>query len=167
MHTTIRTTLAIAFLAVLSRGATSHCQIPCGIYDDLTRARLLREHVTTVEKSIRMINELSAKKDRTPTEDNQLVRWVVNKEQHADAMRDIVVEYFLQQRIKAPKEGGADGLKTYGEILTVCHEILVTTMKAKQTADSDIPGKLRAQLKRLEALYFSDEDRKHLREHQE
>lgn len=162
MRTTIRTTLAVALLAVLARGAIAHCQIPCGIYDDLTRARLLREHVTTIEKSIRLIGELSAKKDRTPTEDNQLARWVINKEQHADAMRDIVVEYFLQQRIKAPKDRGAEGVRIYGEILAVCHEILVTSMKAKQTVDAEIPGKLRAQLKRLEALYFSEEDRKHL-----
>ena len=165
MRTTIRSFLALALVALLGRAAVAHCQIPCGIYDDLLRARHLREHVTTIEKSIRKIAELSAKEERTPADDNQLVRWVLNKEQHADAMRDIVVEYFLQQRVKAPAEGDEVAAKRYAGLLAVCHDLLVTTMQAKQTVDASIPGKLRAQLDRLETLYFSEEDREHLREH--
>ena len=29
-----------------------HCQIPCGIYDDLMRIHQMEEHVLTIEKSI-------------------------------------------------------------------------------------------------------------------
>ena len=31
---------------------SGHCQIPCGIYDDEVRFKLMREHVETIEKSI-------------------------------------------------------------------------------------------------------------------
>jgi len=165
MRTSIASILTIMLIALTTRTATAHCQIPCGIYGDLTRARLLREHVTTLEKSIKMIGELSAKKDRTAADDNQLVRWIANKEQHADAMRDIVVEYFLQQRVKAPAADDAAGAKRYAGLLAVCHELLVTSMKAKQSVDSTIPAKLRGQLERLEALYFSEADLEHLGEH--
>jgi len=165
MRIALPTLLALAFVAIAPTPVSAHCQIPCGIYGDKTRARLLREHVTTIQRSIDMIGKLSAKKDRTAADDNQLARWVTNKEQHADAMREIVVEYFLQQRIKAPKKDDADGAKRYVALLTVCHELLVTTMKAKQTVDPAIPGKLRGQLERLENLYFSEADLEHLREH--
>ena len=60
----------------------AHCQIPCGIYNDEVRFTLMQEHVTTIEKSMKLIVELS----EDPKENaNQLVRWTVNKEEHADA----------------------------------------------------------------------------------
>jgi nickel superoxide dismutase len=55
----------------------AHCGIPCGIYDDQLRTQLIAEHATTIEKSMKQIMALSK---ANPTNTNQLVRWVTNKE---------------------------------------------------------------------------------------
>ena len=55
----------------------AHCEIPCGIYDDQLRTQLIAEHATTTEKSMKQIMALSK---ANPTNTNQLVRWVTNKE---------------------------------------------------------------------------------------
>ena len=112
--------------------AYSHCQIPCGIYDDEARFATIAEHIRTIEKSMRKIDELSAAKKPNH---NQLIRWVTNKEHHADLIAQIVTEYFMAQRIK-PADS-ADG-KAYGQYvkkLTLLHRMLVAAMKAKQTTD--------------------------------
>ena len=62
--------------------ARAHCQIPCGIYDDAARFVSMREHVTTIEKSMK---ELAGGK----ANDNQTVRWVNNKETHADELSEM------------------------------------------------------------------------------
>ena len=33
--------------------AFAHCEIPCGIYDDEMRLKMIAEHITTIEKSMR------------------------------------------------------------------------------------------------------------------
>ncbi|MBT7303995.1 MAG: superoxide dismutase, partial [Victivallales bacterium] len=67
--------LACCSLFVASRVA-AHCQIPCGIYGDETRFKLMNEHVTTIGKSIAKIRELGA---ADKPDHNQLVRWIDNK----------------------------------------------------------------------------------------
>jgi nickel superoxide dismutase len=156
--------LAVSLLvAGLSTPAAAHCQIPCGIYDDMLRLELLREHVTTLKRSIGAIEEIAAKKEKTAADLNQVARWVQNKEHHADLMRDIVVEYFLQQRIKEPKDRGAQSLEKYGKQLVALHRILVTTMKAKQTVDASLPAKLGEQVEAFAKLYFTEEQLAHLK----
>jgi len=44
--------------------AYSHCQIPCGIYDDEARFTEIAEHITTIEKSMKEIESLSAQAKR-------------------------------------------------------------------------------------------------------
>ena len=39
----------------------SHCQIPCGIYNGPARFDMIAENITTIEKSMRQITELSQK----------------------------------------------------------------------------------------------------------
>jgi nickel superoxide dismutase len=159
----IRLITAIVLTAALASVAGAHCQIPCGIYDDMMRIRMMEEHVTTIEKSIRLIGELS---DATePGDVNQLVRWISNKDQHADYIGEIVTEYFLRQRIKAPSSDDATARETYLKQLEVLHQLLRVSMKAKQTVDPKIGDKLRALIDQLSTLYFSPEDLKHLKEH--
>jgi nickel superoxide dismutase len=125
--------------------AQAHCEIPCGIYDDAMRIKLLREHVMTVEKSMRKIMELKAK---TPLETNQLVRWINNKENHADKFQEIVCQYFLTQRIKLDAD-------KYTTKLTVLHHMLIYAMKCKQTVDLDNVNKLNSLIDSFEELYFA------------
>lgn len=134
--------------------ALAHCQIPCGIYDDAARFTLLREHIATVEKSMKLVIELSEEPGKNA---NQLVRWVMNKEQHADYIADIITAYFLQQRIKPLGSEGGESKEKYLEKLTLCHEILVASMKTKQTTDLEHARKLRSLVDAFEKAYLGEE----------
>jgi nickel superoxide dismutase len=123
---------------------SAHCEIPCGIYDDQLRTKLIAEHATTIEKSMKQIMELSKAE---PTNTNQLVRWVSNKEKHATEIQQIVSQYFMTQRIK-PNQ------KKYSEKLILLHKMLVAAMKCKQTTDFSHVEALKAHLKEFELLYF-------------
>jgi nickel superoxide dismutase len=128
----------------------AHCQIPCGIYDDARRFDLIDEHITTVEKSMNQIKELSAAE---PVNYNQLVRWVNNKEQHAQEIQDIADYYFLTQRVKPVAEKD-EGYDDYVASLTMLHGILVSAMKCKQTTDLAHVEQLRKLNADYKALYF-------------
>jgi nickel superoxide dismutase len=139
-------TLLIGLLTVFAfiSNADAHCEIPCGIYDDQLRTKLIAEHATTIEKSMKQIMELSKAK---PVNYNQLVRWVSHKEAHASEIQHLISQYFLTQRIKPDQ-------KNYTEKLTVLHKMLVAAMKCKQTSELSHGNTLRAHLKEVEVLYF-------------
>lgn len=142
------------FFSVLSLSALqskAHCEIPCGIYGDSVRITLIYEHIETIEKSMNMINELSAQANPNY---NQLVRWVVNKEEHAKKIQDIVSQYFLHQRIKPVDPSDEEAYTKYLKHLEALHHILVFAMKAKQTTDVDVTDTLRKKVGNFESLYF-------------
>jgi nickel superoxide dismutase len=124
--------------------AWSHCDIPCGIYDDRMRIQMIDEHIATIEKSMKEIVKLQEEK---PISYNQLVRWVVNKEDHANQLQEIVSQYFMTQRIKTDA-------KDYEKKVAVLHQLLVYAMKCKQTTDLSNTQKLRELIEQFEALYF-------------
>ena len=126
--------LGLILLSTIFAGywAFAHCQIPCGIYGDTARFGMLREHIQTVEKSMNQINELSKEKKNNY---NQLVRWVENKEKHADEIGEIVTYYFMAQRIKPAESGNKEQYDKYINKLTLLHQMLITSMKMKQTTD--------------------------------
>lgn len=132
--------------------ASAHCQIPCGIYDDEARFGLLAEHITTIEKSITEIEALSSKETLTAQDQNQLVRWVANKEAHADDFAKIVTQYFLQQRIK-PAEGDAKVSDEVATQLSLLHKLLVGAMKCKQNADASTTASLKETLAAFKKSY--------------
>jgi len=128
--------------------ASSHCEIPCGIYDDHMRVQMISEHIATIEKSMNQIVKLQ---DEKPITYNQLVRWIMNKEDHANQLQEIVTQYFMTQRIKTDT-------KDYEKKVTLLHQMLVSAMKCKQTTDLANIQELRSLLKQFEDLYF---DHKH------
>jgi len=84
----------------------------------------------TIEKACKEIVALSA----NPGENaQQLTRWIINKDSHAQAIQEKVLNYFLAQRLKLPEDEA--GKKAYLEKLTLCHEVIVTAMKCKQSTD--------------------------------
>lgn len=146
--------ISALFVSALSLSAfqsQAHCEIPCGIYGDSVRISLIYEHIETVEKSMNMINELSAQAN---PDYNQLVRWVVNKEEHAKKIQDIVSQYFLHQRIKPVDSDNKEAYAKYQKQLEALHHILVFAMKAKQTTDVDVIDTLREKVGNFESLYF-------------
>ena len=112
--------------------AFSHCEIPCGIYGDEMRFAMMKEDIATIEKSMNQVIELS--KEAKPNY-NQIVRWVQNKEHHADKIRDVVTQYFIAQRVKPVSSKGSAEYDVYVNKLKLLHEMIVTSMMCKQTTD--------------------------------
>ena len=137
-------TIIILSLAITSEAA-AHCEIPCGIYDDQLRIKLIDEHIDTIEKSI---NQIRALEKQPPANYNQLVRWINNKEAHADEVQHIVSQYFMTQRIKIDA-------KQYDLKISLLHKMLVFAMRCKQTTDLENIVQLRSLLKEFSSLYFA------------
>jgi nickel superoxide dismutase len=122
----------------------AHCEMPCGIYDDELRIKLITEETETIEKAMKEITELSKE---NPINFNQLVRWISTKENHADEIQHIVTQYFMTQRIKPEA-------KNYTEELSLLHKMLISAMKCKQTTDLEHVESIRTLVKEFEELYF-------------
>lgn len=143
----------VGIITLSSFQAKAHCEIPCGIYGDSVRIALLYEHIETIEKSMNQINELS--KSDNP-DYNQLVRWVMNKEEHAKKMQEIVSQYFLHQRVKITSSADEAAYRKYVKQLELLHHISVFAMKSKQSTDLSIIDTLREKLHLFEHAYFGD-----------
>lgn len=141
----------ISVFSLTALQSKAHCEIPCGIYGDSVRITLIYEHIETIEKSMNQINELS---EQGNPDYNQLVRWVVNKEEHAKEIQDIVSQYFLHQRIKPTSVEDEEAYKKYQKQLEALHHILVFAMKAKQTTNLGIVETLKDKVHDFEHLYF-------------
>ncbi|MEW6219330.1 MAG: superoxide dismutase [Ni] [Thermodesulfobacteriota bacterium] len=136
--------MAWALAIGLTGAAWAHCEIPCGIYGDEIRFNLLAEHLTTIEKAMGQIQELEKAEGGNS---NQLIRWVVNKEEHATAFQEIASQYFLTQRIKPD-------MPQYERQLALLHGMLAGAMKCKQTTDPAAVTSLRALLQEFQTLYL-------------
>jgi nickel superoxide dismutase len=134
--------------------AAAHCQIPCGIYDDELRVQLIEEHITTIEKSMTQIIALGK---ASPVDYNQLVRWVMNKEEHAQKLQDIVTAYFMAQRIKpAVDHDDEKAMNEYIHKLAILHAIQIHAMKAKQGTDLGEIATLRDMVAQFRKAYFGE-----------
>jgi nickel superoxide dismutase len=138
--------VTLVFLLLLTAvNVYSHCEIPCGIYDDPVRISLLQEHITTMEKSMKSIQTLGKSGHN---HSNQLIRWVNNKEDHANKFQEIVSQYFMTQRISADDANYAKKIQTL-------HQMLVYAMKCKQTTDTAHIETLKNLVAEFEKLYFT------------
>jgi len=105
---------------------------------------MIIEHIATIKKSMNQIMKIEKEKQH---HSNQLVRWIMNKERHADEIQEIVAQYFMTQRIKFDT-------KNYEKKLGLLHQILVYSMKCKQTTNVDYTHKLRLLVQEFHTLYF-------------
>ena len=138
-------TLCLTALA-LPQQVRAHCQIPCGIYDDYARVQSMLEDAATVKKATVMLAELAGKKD--PQSKNQIVRWVSNKESHAQNIIATISDYFLTQRVKPDQED-------YAERLAKHHAVILAAMKTKQNADGSYADALTESIEVLKVYYHS------------
>ena len=136
--------LSLLFSISYVQQSFGHCQIPCGIYDDNARVISMLEDAVTVEKSIKLINELAGKADAQSQ--NQLVRWVMNKENHAQRIISAISDYFLTQRVKASQDDYVERLKKH-------HAVIVAAMKAKQNSDMATAVTLKESIEALISYY--------------
>jgi nickel superoxide dismutase len=126
MKKSILALCALSFLAPATISA--HCQVPCGIFDNDNVIGKMHTDFETIEKASAQIVELS--KDFAANH-HQITRWIMQKEEHAQAIQDTVSKYFLAQRIKTDEEDK----EAYLAKLTLCHQTIVAAMKCKQSTD--------------------------------
>jgi nickel superoxide dismutase len=138
-----------AHLSVRIAGA--HCQVPCGVFTDNLRILTVKEDCQTIAKAMQKIAG-------GETNQNQVVRWIMTKEDHAGKIQEVVTQYFMAQRIKpdAPKDP---------EKLQALHAILLSATKCKQVTDTAAVDKLLEQVNQFVDLYFTAEEAKHIKEH--
>lgn len=131
-ETHMKKTIPVLIAMVMLLGFTptnlqAHCQVPCGIYDDYARVLSMLKDAATVEKAINQINDLAGKHDAQSQ--NQLVRWVMNKESHAQSIIENISDYFLTQRVKTSQDDYEARLKHH-------HAVVLAAMKAKQSTST-------------------------------
>jgi len=141
----------------------AHCQVPCGIYNDELRIHQIEEYILTIEKSMNAINSLS-KNLKDPLAINQIVRWVDNKEKHAEKIQKIVWEYFFTQRVKPVDKSNKKAYERYLKLLELLNKLSFYSMKAKQSVDPKVAENLRKTLEEFEEVYFG-KDHKHDHKH--
>ena len=131
--------------ALVSTGvAHSHCQLPCGIYDDHARVHSMLEDADTIQKTVILINDNTGKNDAQSS--NQLVRSISNKEYHAQSIIETISDYFLTQRVKPSQSDYTERLKKH-------HAVIVASMKAKQNSDLQHVDDLKLAIVELEQYY--------------
>lgn len=146
--------VVVLMVVVFASNAYAHCEVPCGIYDDEMRIDMIAEHITTIEKSMTMIVDFSKAPEKNY---NQLVRWIMNKDEHAEQIQDIVYQYFMTQRVKPVSYEKGETYEKYLKQLALLHHMLVYAMKAKQTTDLSNVEKLREILEEFRLVYFGEE----------
>lgn len=143
--------LSALLLSVFSiQSLSAHCQVPCGIYGDELKFGELEQHIETIAKSSTKIREIAAMESPTALDQQQLVRWVNNKETHAQKIIDEVANYFLAQRIKTTADH-------YAEKIELLHHIIVYSMTAKQQVAAEPVDELAKKLASFKELYLDHE----------
>lgn len=163
MKKMLKLTLVVVFAGLLNIQSFAHCEVPCGIYTDHLRIELIREHLMTIEKAMKQIDELSAAEEINY---NQLVRWIDTKEHHANLIQEIAEQYFMTQRVQPADPEDAEAYGKYITQLTLLHEMLIYAMKTKQSTDVSMVEKLHQVVDKFEKAYFSPEDLEHHHEHE-
>mmetsp|Transcript_32594 Transcript_32594/g.77848 ORF Transcript_32594/g.77848 Transcript_32594/m.77848 type:complete len:174 (-) Transcript_32594:187-708(-) len=115
------------------RQAFSHCQVPCGIFDDEARFKALFEDVRTIEKAQTQFKNLAAANDAQSLQ--QAIRWVNTKEQHAGQVIKQMAEYMLAQRIKPPADAKGPKQEQYVSLLLSVHNVIRMAVMCKQNAE--------------------------------
>jgi len=144
-------------ILIIGSAVYSHCQIPCGIYNDPARFDELNEYIVTIEKSMNSINQLTA--EAKPNM-NQLVRWINNKDTHADGYSEVVTYYFLAQRVAPVEKTDAAVYKKYVNKITLLHKMAVAAMKAKQSTDLAVIKQLRELTAEFKKAYTETAEQK-------
>jgi nickel superoxide dismutase len=99
--------------------------MPCGIYHDDMVYDQVDQYVETMYKGISVLNNNPFD---TAKERNEFVRWVIQKENASDDVAELILKYFLQQKIKA------DEAET-PKMLAAAHKLLQQLVAIKQNTD--------------------------------
>lgn len=155
---TVMSLMVIALgLAWIPSNLSAHCEVPCGIFDDSTRFVMIAEDVRTIEKAMNEIATLSKASD---VNRNQVIRWVITKEEHAQKIIDICSQYFLAQRVKAV-EPTDSSFAVYQTKITLLHQMITAAVKTKQTIDPANAAKITELTEKFKNAYFGEHGHAH------
>ena len=125
---------------------SAHCQMPCGIYHDNMVYDQIDQFVETVYKGITVLND---SKFSTPKERNEYIRWVGEKESSCNNVAELILTYFLQQKIKP---GEAATVKR----LTCAHNLLFLLVAIKQNTDIDTVKQFNGEWERFKLMFHRE-----------
>lgn len=125
---------------------SAHCQMPCGIYHDDMVFDQVDQYAETMYKGITVMNEskFSSVKDK-----NEFVRWVIQKENETNEVANLLLTYFIQQKIKPGEE---DTLKK----LTSVHKLLFLLVQIKQNADVGIVESFTSEWEKFKLMFHRE-----------
>ena len=107
--------------------------VPCGIFDDPAMVAQMKEDAATIRKAMVQSKELHATAGGDLLAMNQMLRWVITKEDHCSKIITRVGEYCLCQRVK-PAVFKTD--EEYVQALKAHHVVMQCAMKCKQSMDT-------------------------------
>eukprot|EP00658_Telonema_sp_P-2_P073857 TRINITY_DN62_c0_g1_i2.p1 TRINITY_DN62_c0_g1~~TRINITY_DN62_c0_g1_i2.p1 ORF type:complete len:149 (-),score=52.69 TRINITY_DN62_c0_g1_i2:425-871(-) len=134
--------------AALFQNSRSHCQVPCGIFDDPAKVGELQQDAATIRKAIVQIGELNGASDALSF--NQATRWVMTKEDHANKIITTASDYMLAQRVKVEL---FDSKSDYLDALEAHHKLIQSAMKTKQVVDEAAADALDHAISDIASMY--------------
>ena len=140
---------------LLAGSVLSHCEIPCGIYDDHAMVNQMLLDAETISKASAQIQLLAEKLDAQSL--NTISRWVMVKEEHSRELQHVNAWYFMTQRVKAVPSTDP-GYADYLSRLAAHHAISVNAMKAAQSLDPSVQSALRSSIKAVAPWYPPNAD---------
>ncbi len=120
--------------------------MPCGIYHDSMVYDQIDQFVETVYKGITVLNE---SKFTTVKERNEFIRWVGQKERSCSDTAELILTYFLQQKIKP---GESDTVKR----ITSAHKLLFLLVAIKQGTDIDTVKEFNAEWEKFKLMFHRE-----------
>ncbi len=139
----IKNILFSGLLFVSPLALSAHCQMPCGIYHDNMVYDQIDQFVETVYKGISVLND---SKFSTPRERNEYIRWVGEKESLCSNTAELIMTYFLQQKIKP---GEKDTVKR----LTSAHNLLFLLVAIKQNTDLETVKQFNGEWEKFKLMF--------------
>lgn len=145
--------------AAVAHNTATHCEIPCGIFDDHAEIERLRLDAQTIQKANAQIQQLmldimqGGDPQSAAQAANNAMRWVMVKEEHARKIQHTVAWYFVAQRVKAPTDADPEAVEKYHGQLAAFHELTVAAMKASQNSDAATSDRLFAAIDAVAPWY--------------
>jgi nickel superoxide dismutase len=120
--------LGFTFTLCLQGTILAHCQMPCGIYHDNMVYDQIDQYIETMYKGVTVLND---NKFNNPHDRNEFVRWVMLKENSSNDTAELIMTYFLQQKMKPGEDGNAQRLES-------AHKLLFLLVQIKQNDDRNM-----------------------------
>merc|ERR1719188_2754959 len=124
-----------------------HCQVPCGIFTDDLRVKMMIEDASTIRKSV--VETAKLHQAGTLQDFHQAARWIATKEEHASKIMTTTADYFLAQKVKKADLSEQE----YKEVLVLLHAVMVAAMKTKQSSELAPVDTLDAALEAIKPLF--------------